>query len=76
MKLLEYIFLTWVCKPFNGLLANVKPLSLIIQAVPTETKKQKKEKKKKKVLGCTKLEYYKEVLDFNEIKYYIIFLFI
>ena len=29
------IFLTWACKPFNGLLANVKLLSLTIQAIPT-----------------------------------------
>ena len=37
-------------------------------------KKKKKEKKKKKVFDCMKLEYYKEVLDFSNIEYYIIFL--
>ena len=61
----------WACKPFNGLLANVKPLSLTIQAIPTETKSRKRKKKKKKkrkrkkkmknkVLECMKLKYYKE----------------
>ena len=63
------IFLIWACKPFNGLLANVKPLSLTIQAIPT----QEKSIKKKKILDCTKLEYYKEILDFSNIKYHIIF---
>ena len=38
----------WACKPFNGLLANVKPLSLTIQVIPTETKSRKRKKKKKK----------------------------
>ena len=33
-------------------------------------------KKKKKVLNCMKLEYYKKVLDFSNIKYHIIFLII
>ena len=37
-------------------------------------KEKKKEKKKKKVFDCMKLEYYKEVLDFSNIEYYIIFL--
>ena len=37
-------------------------------------KKKKKKKKKKKVFDCMKLEYYKEVLDFSNIEYYIIFL--
>ena len=37
--------------------------------------KQKVENgKKKKVLDFVKLEYYKEVLDFRNIKYHIIFL--
>ena len=51
------IFLIWACKPFNGLLANVKPLSLTIQAIPTETKsrKMKKEKKKRKTRYSTSL---------------------
>ena len=35
--------------------------------------KSRKEKKNK-VLYCMKLEYYKEVLDFSNIEYYIIFL--
>ena len=65
------IFLTWAWKPFNGLLANIKPLSLTIQAIPIETKS----KKKKKLLDCTKLEYYKEILVFTYIEYHIIFFF-
>ena len=36
------IFLTWAWKPFNGLLANIKPLSLTIQAIPIKTKSKKK----------------------------------
>ena len=31
-------------------------------------------KKKNKVLDCMKLEYYKEILDFSNIEYHIIFL--
>ena len=77
------IFLTWACKPFNGLLANVKPLSLTIQAIPTKTKSRKrggkkregkKKKKKTKTLNYTKLEYCKEILDFTNIEYHIIFI--
>ena len=37
-----------------------------------ETKSRKK-KKKKNVLDFVKLEYYKEVLDFCNIKYHIVF---
>ena len=37
--------------------------------VPTGEKK----KKKIKVLNCLRLEYYKELLDFNNIEYHIIF---
>ena len=38
-------------------------------------KSKKREKKRKnKVLDCMKLEYYKEVLNFGNIKYHIIFL--
>ena len=38
-------------------------------------KSKKREKKRKnKVLDCMKLEYYKEVLNFSNIKYHIIFL--
>ena len=33
-----------------------------------------KKKNKNKVLDCRKLEYYKEVLDFSNIEYHIIFL--
>ena len=33
-----------------------------------------KKKKKKRVLDCMKLKYYKEVLDFSNIEYHIIFL--
>ena len=35
---------------------------------------KKKKEKKSKVPNCMKLEYYKEVLDFNNIEYHIIFL--
>ena len=35
---------------------------------------KKKKKKKNKVLDCMKLEYYKEILDFSNIEYHIIFL--
>ena len=49
------------------MLANVKPLSLTIQAIP-------KKKKKKKVRDCTKLKYYEEILDLSNIEYHIIFL--
>ena len=42
------IFLTWACKPFNDLLANAKPLSLTIKAIPKKTKGRKKKEKKKK----------------------------
>ena len=52
------------------MLANVKPLNLTIQSIPTKTKSREK----KKVLDCTKLEYYKEIFDFNNIEYHIIFL--
>ena len=77
------IFLIWACKPFSGLLANVKPLSLTIQAIPTKTKSRKrggkkregkKKKKKTKTLNYTKLEYCKEILDFTNIEYHIIFI--
>ena len=37
---------------------------------------KRKKKKKNKVLDCMKPGYYKEVLDFSNIKYYIIFLII
>ena len=37
-------------------------------------KREEKKKKKKKVLDYMKFEYYKEVLDFNNIEYHIIFL--
>ena len=33
-----------------------------------------KKKKKKRILDCMKLKYYKEVLDFSNIEYHIIFL--
>ena len=36
--------------------------------------KQKVEKKKIKVLDFVKLEYYKEVLNFRNIEYHIVFL--
>ena len=39
-----------------------------------ETKKVGKKKKKNKVLDFVKLDYYKEVLDFHNIEYYIAFL--
>ena len=35
---------------------------------------KKEKEKKKKVLNYMKLEYYKEVLDFSNIEYHIIFL--
>ena len=57
---------------YEILLANVKPLSLTIQAIPTKTKSRKK--KKKKLLDCTKLEYYKAILNICNIEYHIIFL--
>ena len=38
--------------------------------------KVEKKKKKNKVLDCMKPGYYKEVLDFSNIKYYIMFLII
>ena len=39
-----------------------------------ETKKVGKKKKKNKVLNFVKLDYYKEVLDYHNIEYYIAFL--
>ena len=36
--------------------------------------REEKRKRKKKVLDCMKLEYYKELLNFCNIEYYIIFL--
>ena len=36
--------------------------------------KRKEKKNKNKVLNCMKLEYYKKVHDFSNIKYHIIFL--
>ena len=35
-----------------------------------------KKKKKNKVLDCTKLEYYKEIHNFTNIEYHIIFFLI
>ena len=35
---------------------------------------KKEKEKKKKVLNYMKLEYYKEILDFSNIEYHIIFL--
>ena len=45
-----------------------------IEKNSTVWKVEKGKKRKNKVLDCMKLEYYKEVLNFSNIKYYIIFL--
>ena len=67
-KLLEYHASSWHGHASHlGLLANVKPLNLTIQAIPIETKSRKK-----KILKCTKLEYYKEILNFTNIEYYTV----
>ena len=55
------------------MLANVKSLTLTIQPIPTETKSRKR---KKNVLHWTKFKYYKEILDFSNIEYYIFFFLI
>ena len=61
------IFLTWACKPFSGLLANIKPLSLTIQAIPIETKSRKR-KKKNKVLEHHIIFL---VLEFSELEFLV-----
>ena len=45
-----------------------------IEKNSTVWKVEKGKKRKNKVLDCMKLEYYKEVLNFSNIKYHIIFL--
>ena len=44
-----------------------------LDCMKSRKREEKKEKEEEMVLNCTKLEYYKEILEFINIQYYINF---